>query len=137
VRAAAEREARDAHALRDARLQQALHEAQWAFREREISRITTIFSEEQRRATETKKHIASLQVEGDRCEQYVRAIENVQAEVEVLKRDGGTVRQLDAEHLPEDIWLKLEEMGDGTRDALLDKALGLDDLEHETGLELW
>ena len=47
------------------------------------------------------------------------------------------MRQLDAELLPEDIWLQLEEMGDGTRGMLLDKALGLDDLEHETGLELW
>ena len=67
----------------------------------------------------------------------MHAIESVQAELEVLKRDGGTVRQLDAELLPEELWLQLEEMRDGTPDALLDKALGLDDLEHETGLELW
>jgi hypothetical protein len=109
-RAAAARAESTLVAARDSCVQQALEAAQWEFREREITKITTDFQGEQEHRGEIGEQIARLETEGETLSRNLFAVGIAHGEAASLKHEGGTVREFDTSILPDAVWNELGEM---------------------------
>lgn len=95
-------EERSLLAEREARVHRALDEAEWAFRQREITRITTAYNAACLDRLERRERLVRLDAEQREIGRDLRAAEGMRKEMEAIERAGGKLPSIDRERLREE-----------------------------------
>lgn len=102
VRVVAGNEERSLLAKREARVARMLDDAEWAFRQREISKLTSAYDAAFRDRREGKVQLVRLEEEQRGIGRDLRAIEGMRRELEAMEGRSGKGSSHDRERLPED-----------------------------------
>jgi hypothetical protein len=139
VRVVAGNEERSLLAERESRVHRMLDDADWAFRQREISKLTSAYDAACRDRREGKVRLVRLEEEQRAIGRDLHAVEGMRRELETMEGRSGKVPSLDRECLPEDPrkrFVDVRAAFETERKRLSGKSREGNERENDLGLEL-